>query len=94
MKLFKKKTKQNELFDKIRHEQLDMGSLFQNINDRERAKTLYKELSLLCHPDKFPENSEEQEWAKEIFDKIQHSQTNYRQLFALQEEINNHLSNI
>lgn len=91
MKFFRKKTKQDELIDKIRQEQLDMGSLFQNINDREKAKKLYRELSILCHPDKYQENSVEQEWAKEKFDKIQLSQTNYNKLLNLQKEIKDHL---
>lgn len=91
MKFFRKKSEQDELIGKIRQEQLDMGSLFQNINDREKTKTLYRELSLLCHPDKYPEDSVEQKWSKEIFNRIQLSQTNYNQLLKLQEEIKDHL---
>jgi len=79
------------LIEKIKEEQIDMQNIFSNISNRTKIEVLYKELCKLCHPDKFEKDLEKQRLAKEIFDRVQSSKTDYNRLLELKEIINEQL---
>ena len=79
----KKETEQDMQVKRIKAEQLDMQGLFSNINKRAEIEALYKELCKLCHPDKFEYDSESQNIAKELFEKVQNCRNNYNSLIRL-----------
>lgn len=87
MWFFKKKkdTEQDILINRIKSEQLDMQSLFSNINKRGEVETLFKELCKIAHPDKFDKDPEKNIIAKELFSQIQNNRNNYNQLMELKE---------
>ena len=87
MWFFKKKreTEQDILVNRIKSEQLDMRSLFSNINKRGEVEALFKELCKTAHPDKFDKDQEKSKIAKELFSQIQNNRNNYNQLMELKE---------
>lgn len=89
MWFFKKKreTEQDILVNRIKSEQLDMRSLFSNINKRGEVEALFKELCKIAHPDKFDKEPKKKEIAKELFAQIQTNRNNYNQLIALKDII-------
>ena len=95
MWLFRKKreTEQDILIKRIKSEQLDIQDLFSNINKRAEVEVLFKELSNLSHPDKFEDNLEKKEIAKDLFAQIQNNRNNYNQLMRLKHEIDVKLLN-
>ena len=56
-----------------------------------KAKALYKELSLLAHPDR---NQEHRDVAEELMKKVVQNRHNYSQLLMLKAEIKEKLQNI
>lgn len=65
--------------DKIRNKKkstIDMGNLMDSING---AKSLYKELSRSCHPDRFI-NSDKHKIAEEIFQNISKNERDFKKL--------------
>jgi hypothetical protein len=52
------------------------------VDSMHKSRELYKELSKLCHPDKFI-NTSLQSIAEEIFQEISRNKRNYKQLVAL-----------
>lgn len=88
----KKKDLDHDAFiEKMKEEQIDMQNIFSNISNRTKIEVLYKELCKLCHPDKFEKDLEKQRLAKEIFDRVQSSKTDYNRLLELKEIINEQL---
>jgi len=87
MWFFKKKreTEQDILVNRIKSEQLDMRSLFSNINKRGEVEALFKELCKIAHPDKFDKDPEKNKIAKDLFSQIQNNRNNYNQLMELKE---------
>ena len=81
----KKETEQDILVKRIKSEQLDMQSLFSNINKRGEVETLFKELCKIAHPDKFDKDPKKNKIAKELFSQIQNNRNNYNQLMELKE---------
>ena len=79
----KKETEQDMLVQRIKAEQVNLQGLFSNISNRAEVETLYKELSKRSHPDKFENDLEKQEIAKELFAKVQNNRNNYNQLMEL-----------
>lgn len=67
---------------------VDMDGLMLSING---SKDLYKELSRLCHPDRFI-NSEKQELAQDIFQEISRNRRDFQKLVALKERAVNELN--
>jgi len=70
--------------DKIRSAKstnIDMNNLMNSING---SKVLYKELSRLCHPDRFI-NSDKQEMAENIFKEISKYRRDFKKLSELKE---------
>jgi hypothetical protein len=51
-----------------------------------KAKILYKELIRLAHPDRNPNN---EEYARELTDRINANRYNYKELLKIQQEISN-----
>ncbi|WP_298328416.1 hypothetical protein [uncultured Dokdonia sp.] len=89
LKLFRKKSIDSSLDDiamsklkKARKSSVDMNELMLSING---AKGLYKELSRVCHPDRFV-NSDLQGEAQEIFQEISKHKRDYSKLLALKEQ--------
>ncbi len=91
-----KKRKSNLSFaeltkDKIKSSKdlhIDMDNLMNSIGG---SKDLYKELSRLCHPDKFI-NKPEQKIAEEIFQEISRHKRNYEKLALLRERAKSELN--
>jgi hypothetical protein len=98
MWFFKKKkkkelTEQEILINRIKEEKLDMGGLFSNINNRAKVEMLYKELCKISHPDKFENDLEKKEIAKDLFAKIQNSRNDYNRLMELKALVEEKLMN-
>lgn len=77
--------------DKIKNAKemdIDMDNLMNSING---SRDLYKELSRLCHPDRFV-NKPEQKIAEEIFQEISRHKRNYEKLTSLKERAKSELS--
>jgi hypothetical protein len=66
---------------------INMNDLMQNMH---LSKSLYKELSRKCHPDRFTD-SQMQSIANELFQMVQQSKSNYKELIALKEMAINEL---
>jgi hypothetical protein len=71
----------DDVLKKAKSSDIDMGDLMQSINE---SKAIYKELSKLCHPDRFL-NSEKHENALAIFQEISKNKRNYKELSNLRE---------
>lgn len=65
-----------------------MENLMDSING---ARTLYKELSRKCHPDRFV-NTPKEKIAQEIFQEITKNQRNFEKLKLLKEKAINSLN--
>lgn len=85
---YKKNRKSNDI-DVFKTADISMSDLMENIH---LAKTLYKELSRKCHPDRFV-NSEKFETAEKIFQEISLNERNYKELLRLKDESNEKLFN-
>jgi len=66
----------------------DMDNLMNSINS---SKSLYKELSRLCHPDRFI-GDEKQNIAQEIFKEISKSKRDFGKLESLKERAKKELN--
>lgn len=62
--------------------EIDMSNLMNSINS---SKTLYKELSRSCHPDRFV-NTDKQLIAQEIFQEISKNERDFNKLTELKEK--------
>lgn len=81
----------NEHFDelkKAKNTNINMDDLMGDIN---HSKELYKELSKVCHPDKFV-NSELKQKAELIFQEISKNKRNYKKLKELKERAKEELN--
>ena len=67
---------------------IDMDNLMNSING---SRDLFKELSKVCHPDKFV-NTEQQKIAEDIFQDISKDKRNFEKLLALKERAKNELN--
>ena len=63
----------------VKSSKIDMDDLMKSINE---SKDIYKELSKLCHPDRFI-NSEKHDIALAIFQEISKNKRNYKELSIL-----------
>lgn len=89
LKLYRKKNRDSSLdtitmskLKKARKSSVNMDELMLSINE---AKGLYKELSRVCHPDRFV-NSDLQEEAQEIFQEVSKHKRDYKKLLALKDQ--------
>ncbi|MFP4846082.1 hypothetical protein [Winogradskyella sp. PE311] len=71
----------DDKFKAAKSSKIDMNSLMQSINE---SKDIYKELSKLCHPDRFI-NSDKHDNALAIFQEISNNKRNYKELANLKE---------
>lgn len=88
----KKDSLQERLIKAAKEEPCDMQGLFFNINKRYEAQTLYKELCLLCHPDKFEQEPDLQAIALGLFEQVQNARGDYNKLLELKKTINEKLT--
>ena len=65
-------------------EQPDFGNIF---NSAFNAEPLYKELSRVCHPDRFAPDKHKMEIADELFQRVSKNRNNIKALQDLKEEI-------
>ncbi|RCW91317.1 molecular chaperone DnaJ [Winogradskyella arenosi] len=65
----------------VKSSSIDMGNVMNSINS---SRGLYKNLSRLCHPDRFI-NSEKQELAESIFQEITKHKRNFQKLSELKQ---------
>ncbi len=87
MGLFKRRNKdQKRLIDEIKKESISMEGLLGNIQKMDELQVLYKELCSEAHPDRFMD-SEKQEIAKQMFQKIQANKYNYEELVSIKQEM-------
>lgn len=70
---FKKDSKEGEI---------DFGNI---INSSFHVKPLYDELKVKCHPDKFPNDTEKNKIALDLFQEISKNKTDYKKLIELKE---------
>ena len=84
LKIFKKKKiavdpEISEILNVAKNSDMDMNSLMDNIN---KSKGLYKQLSTKCHPDRFTD-TEITNKANEIFQEITKNKRDYKRLLEL-----------
>ena len=75
--------------EESKKEDIDFNNI---INSSFNAKSLYDELKVKCHPDRFPTDKEKNEIANNIFQNISKYSTNYKKLVELKEEAKNKLN--
>lgn len=71
---------------------VDFGNLLANIQKRNEAEALYKQLCLACHPDKFANDPAKRPLADELFRRVQASRGNYATLTRLETAIREQLN--
>lgn len=71
-----------------KNNKIDMNNLMNSIHN---SRTLYKELSKKCHPDRFI-NDPKQKKAEEIFQEITKNERNYEKLTSLKLRAENELN--
>lgn len=59
---------------------VDFGGLLANIQKRNEAEALYKQLCRACHPDKFDNDPARRPLAAELFRRVQAARNNYAAL--------------
>lgn len=76
--------KKNELKKKVLEEgNIDFGNI---INSTFNAEALYKELIVICHPDRFTPDDEKVAMANELSMQITQNRHNYKRLVELRDE--------
>ena len=83
MSLFKKKSKQKEVIERIKREEIDFSSMFASINNRTEIEQLFKSLSRRCQPDVYVGNPEKMALAEELFKRVMANSTNYKELVQI-----------
>lgn len=83
MSLFQKKSKQKEVIERIKREEIDFSSMFASINNRTEIEQLFKSLSRRCHPDVYVGNPEKMALAEELFKRVMANSTNYKELVQI-----------
>lgn len=78
-----KKGLSDNLISEIKSEKYDLNDLFSNINKRSEINALYKELCVMCHPDKYEKDPEKLIIAKNLFNQLQENRNNFNKLIAL-----------
>lgn len=81
----KKKTtiaQQNFKTEALR-QKVDFGNI---INSSFHANSLYDELKVKCHPDRFPTDKEKNQIAERLFQEITQNKTNINKLIKLKEQ--------
>ena len=68
---------------------VDMDNLMNSIN---KSRTLYKQLSTKCHPDRFPTDEQKRSIADLLFQEITRNQRNYNKLLELKEKAQQQLN--
>lgn len=80
----RKKTVEEKVGEMIKAEAPDFSRLFGNLSARDDAAELYKELSILLHPDRFVGAREEIiEQAESLFKELQNCRTDISELRIL-----------
>lgn len=81
---FKRK---QSLKHKLKKESLDSNIDFDNIiNSSFNSNKVYDELKIKCHPDRFPNDSEKNQIAEDIFQEISKNKNNINRLLELKEK--------
>lgn len=93
MWFFHKQKIDKSLIDEIKNEEVDMQTLFSNINNRAKVETLYKQLAKQVHPDRYENNPEKQAIAYHLFSQLQNHKSDYDFMLKLKEEIETKLLN-
>lgn len=82
--IWKQKTKTLSKKDKHKKEgrnsTIDFGNI---INSSFNSRQLYDELKRKCHPDRFVDDKDKNEYAEKLFQEISKNQTNYDKLIEL-----------
>ena len=78
-----------DVLSEAKSSNVDMDNLMNSIN---KARTLYKQLSIKCHPDRFPTDEQKQKAADLIFQEITRNQRNYNKLLELKDRAQEQLN--
>lgn len=78
-----------DILNKAKDSNVDMDNLMNSIN---KSRTLYKQLSSKCHPDRFPSDEQKRKIADTIFQEITKNQRNYNKLLELKEKAEEQLN--
>jgi len=79
----------SEVLNEAKNSNVDMDNLMNSIN---KSRTLYKQLSSKCHPDRFPTDVIKQQNADLLFQEITKNQRNYNKLLELKEKAQQQLN--
>lgn len=85
-KYLKTKDKERKLLLKRKLKETEASFDFNAMYNVDKVKALYKELAVLCHPDKFV-NTSNHEIAEELFQRVTVNKSNFTILSELKEEI-------
>ena len=83
-----KKTTRCQIKSKVLQEDMDLNNIF---NSAFNAEPLYKELTRICHPDRFAPDEEKMRIADELFQRITKNRNNIKELQNLRDEMNQKL---
>lgn len=83
----RKKTVEEKVGEMIKSEAPDFAHLFGNLSNRDKAAVLYKELSVLLHPDRFIGSDEKTvEQAEALFKELSNCRTDINKLLTLKDK--------
>ncbi len=89
----RKKNQQARIIHKIKEESLNEEIDFNNIiNSSFHSLSLYNELKVKCHPDRFPNDEEKNLLAQSLFQEITKNKTNLKRLRELKIEAQENLN--
>lgn len=90
--IFKKNVQNKKALEKlsneIKSEPLNFSTLFANLNKRNEINTLYNELCVKAHPDRFIGDEEKIACSEKLFKRVQESKADYQKLLILKDEVN------
>lgn len=89
IKLRTKTTSKQRFKNESLKENIDFNNI---INSSFHSISLYDELKVKCHPDRFPNDKEKYSIAESLFQEITKNQTNVKRLLELKEEAKNKLN--
>lgn len=79
-----KKTVRYQLKTEVLQEDMDLSNIF---NSAFNAEPIYKELSRVCHPDRFAPDEAKMQVADELFQRVAKSRNNIKELLNLKQEV-------
>lgn len=84
-----RKTPRCQIKSGVLQEDMDLGNIF---NSAFNAEPLYKELTRMCHPDRFAPDEDKMQIADELFQLVTKNRNNIKELLKLKELVKHKLN--